>query len=218
MKHELWSRTWRVRLRRRRLPAPLDLPVTTIVWKAQGPRRPGYALGLRSRARVGLWGGVCGALVLLLALAWLAAPVVHADDLDERVRQIASQLQCPVCQSVSVADSPAELARQMRGVIREKLERGETPEQIIQYFVDRYGEGVLLNPPKRGFALGAWLAPLALLLVGGWVVASFVRAHTRRAGAREAPDELELALTAELERYREAIRRELDDRLGELTR
>lgn len=154
-------------------------------------------------------------LLILVALALLAAPAAHADDLDERVRQIASQLQCPVCQSVSAADSPSELARQMRGVIRQKLEQGETAEQIIQYFIDRYGEGVLLNPPKRGFTLGAWLAPLAILLAGGWVVASFVRAHTRRAGAREALEET-TAPAAELERYREAVRRELGDRPGEL--
>ncbi len=154
-------------------------------------------------------------LPLLMALVLLAVPAVHADDLEERVRQIASQLQCPVCQSVSVADSPSELARQMRGVIRQKLEQGETPEQIIQYFIDRYGEGVLLNPPKRGFTLGAWLVPLAILLAGSWVVASFVRAHTRRAGAREALGE-EAAPAADLERYRRVIQHELEDRPGEL--
>jgi cytochrome c-type biogenesis protein CcmH len=157
---------------------------------------------------------VCLWLLILVVLVALVTPVAHGDDLDERVRQIASQLQCPVCQSVSVADSPSELARQMRGVIRQKLERGETPEQIIQYFIDRYGEGVLLNPPKRGFTLGAWLAPLIILLAGGWVVAAFVRARTRRAGTQEALDED--TMPADLERYREAIRRELGNRPGEL--
>ncbi|MER3406304.1 MAG: cytochrome C biogenesis protein CcmH [Chloroflexota bacterium] len=169
-------------------------------------------MGLFSLA--GIFRSVCLWLLILVALAAPVTPVVHGEDLDERVRQIASQLQCPVCQSVSVADSPSELARQMRGVIRQKLEQGETPEQIIQYFIDRYGEGVLLNPPKRGFALGAWLAPLAILLAGGWVVASFVRARTRRAGPQEALDE-ETA-SADLERYREVIRRELGERPGEL--
>lgn len=113
-------------------------------------------------------------LVLLVGLLGLMlAPVVRAETLEERTRQIAKQLQCPVCESVSVADSPSALAGQMRGVIHEKLAAGESEEQVIQYFVDRYGDQVLLEPPKRGLSLAVWWAPV-LILAGGaallWVV------------------------------------------------
>jgi cytochrome c-type biogenesis protein CcmH len=102
------------------------------------------------------------ALALCLSLVRLAS----ADPLEDETRRIAKQLQCPVCESVSVADSPSELAGQMRGVIRRKLEQGESEGQILAYFVERYGDGVLVEPPRRGFSLAVWLGPL-IALVGG---------------------------------------------------
>jgi len=73
----------------------------------------------------------------------------------------------------------------MRGIIQEKLAAGESREQIIQYFVDRYGEGVLVEPPKRGFSLLVWLGPLLALAAGGVIVAWTLRSR-RRAAAGEA--------------------------------
>lgn len=86
--------------------------------------------------------------------------------LERRVREVGAELRCPVCQNISVADSPSALAAEMRSVIRRKLLEGETREQIVQYFAGVYGEEVLLNPPRQGFTLLVWVGAL-LAVVGG---------------------------------------------------
>lgn len=120
-------------------------------------------------------------LVLLAALA----PAALADEIDDETRQIGKQLQCPVCAGAPVSDSPSELAGQMRSVIRSKLEAGESEEQIIAYFVERYGESVLIEPPRRGFGLAVWLAPVVMLAAGGvllWrLLRGWIRPRTDRA-------------------------------------
>lgn len=127
-------------------------------------------------------------LSLLLALLALGLAVpAWADDLDDRAREIAKKLQCPVCQTVSVADSPSELAAQMRATIRAKLAEGWTEDQIIQYFVERYGEGVLLEPPRQGFGLLAWVGPAVGVLFGLGIIAAAVRAWLRPGAEAELP-------------------------------
>jgi cytochrome c-type biogenesis protein CcmH len=115
------------------------------------------------------------ALALLVAVwSWLAFAVPRQQTLDQHVKNVASQLRCPVCQGESVADSPALLAQQMRQVIREQLQAGRSDQDIVQYFASRYGEqNVVWSPPRQGFALLAWLVPIALVL-GGVVVLFFV--------------------------------------------
>lgn len=103
---------------------------------------------------------VVALLVVLLASPALAAPT------EREVDQVAAQLRCVVCQNLSVADSPSEMARQMRDLVRERLAAGETPEQVKTYFVQRYGEWVLLSPPTEGFGLLAWALPLGVLVAG----------------------------------------------------
>lgn len=99
---------------------------------------------------------------------------------DSDTFKIADQLQCPVCQGVTVAYSNSGLAQQMRILIKKKLEQGETREQILQYFVDRYGESILTNPPKSGFTLLVWLLPIAGLLVGAGTVGYALRSWKAR--------------------------------------
>ena len=143
-------------------------------------------------------------LVGLVALG-LAATIVSAQvSVDERtVTDIAAQLRCVVCQSLSVADSPSETAHQMRGVIRERLAAGETPDQIKAYFVEKYGEWILLAPPRRGFNLLVWIVPYAGLLAGVLLVIVVVRRWSRRAAtASVAPPPVDEAM-------RQRIRREL---------
>ncbi len=113
-------------------------------------------------------------LVWLLALPVMAAPV------DENtVRAIASELRCVVCQSLSVADSPSETAHQMRGIIRERLDAGDRPEQVKAYFVDKYGPWILLSPPRKGFDLLVWIVPFVGLGAGIVLVAFLVRSWSR---------------------------------------
>ena len=122
---------------------------------------------------------------------------------EETVHEIASQLRCVVCQSLSVADSPSETASQMRGIIRERLAAGETPAQVRGYFVDKYGPWILLSPPRRGFDLLVWVAPFLVLGIGLVLVALVVR-RWRRAPSRVSPPALDSAV-------RERIRREMEE-------
>ncbi len=105
-------------------------------------------------------------LLLLPTAAW-GAPAASVSE--ETVREIAAQLRCVVCQNLSVADSPSEMASQMRQIIRERLATGQSPDQVIAYFVEKYGEWILLSPRREGFNLLVWIVPFAGL--GGGLIA-----------------------------------------------
>jgi cytochrome c-type biogenesis protein CcmH len=90
--------------------------------------------------------------------------------LEQRTREVAALLRCPVCQGLSVADSPSTMATNMRGQVRELVAAGYDQEQILAYFEHSYGEFVRLQPPLRGVNWLVWLAPLVGLLGGGTVV------------------------------------------------
>lgn len=113
---------------------------------------------------------------LLLASAFLlaAAPAfaVNPDEvladpaLEARARALSAELRCMVCQNQSIDDSNAELARDLRLLVRERLKNGDSDEAVIEYVVSRYGEFVLLNPRLRGETLLLWGAPIVLFLAG----------------------------------------------------
>ena len=90
--------------------------------------------------------------------------------LDSRTKEVASLLRCPVCQGLSVWDSPATMAVNMKHEVRELLAKGYQQDQILRYFEHSYGEFVLLEPPKKGFNLLVWLLPIAFLIAGGLIV------------------------------------------------
>ena len=117
----------------------------------------------------------------LLVAAWVLAVTLttSAQEVDLRVRVIASKLRCPVCQNESVADSQSELSAQMRTLIRDKLAAGETEDQIVRYFVSRYGEWILLEPPRQGVLWFVWLAPVVALLGGAALVIAYLRRSVR---------------------------------------
>jgi cytochrome c-type biogenesis protein CcmH len=161
----------------------------------------------------GRWRGLLASLVIAIACLGASAGTAFADTLDDETRRIAKQLQCPICESVSVADSTAELATQMRAVIRKKLENGESEAEIIAYFVERYGEGVRTEPTRSGFAGLVWTAPVIALLAGFGALVALLRAwlptQLRRNGvdspgvSRPTPEQLDRA-RREWEHYRSA--------------
>ena len=109
--------------------------------------------------------------------------------LEARTEQISGVLRCPVCQGLSVADSPSESARNMKRQIRAMVAAGYTQAQITEYFVGRYGDFVLMSPEKRGFNLFVWLAPVGVLLVGGGLgLATIRKSSMQRATAASEAD------------------------------
>jgi cytochrome c-type biogenesis protein CcmH len=151
-------------------------------------------------------------IALLAAVIVLAATTLHASGQtatpvnEDVVHEVAVQLRCVVCQNLSVADSPSEMASQMRAIIRERLAAGESPAEVQRYFVERYGEWILLAPPRRGFNLLVWLLPLAAVLAGLAAAAMLIRRWTRR--ARTAPTSPVAVDAAMSERIRRELERE----------
>ncbi|MCI0410843.1 MAG: cytochrome c-type biogenesis protein CcmH [Acidobacteria bacterium] len=119
--------------------------------------------------------------LLIVAVLWAWWPsTIRAVSHEDQAQLLASELRCPVCQNLSVGDSPSEMANQMRDLIREKLKNGETPDQIRAYFVSRYGEWILLAPKREGFNWIAWLLPFVAILGGVGVIGLVVRRSVSR--------------------------------------
>lgn len=125
-----------------------------------------------------------GARTALLAAAmWCAGTAARADE--DRLRRLANELRCPVCQNQSLADSDAELAADLRGEIRQQLAAGRSDAEIRRFMVDRYGEFVLYDPPFEWHTAVLWGGPFVLLLAGGAMVVHRVRSRWRAAGRAE---------------------------------
>jgi cytochrome c-type biogenesis protein CcmH len=119
------------------------------------------------------------ALLLGLGTAALAVQpdeVLKDPALERRAREISSGLRCLVCQNQSIDDSDADLARDLRLLVRERLSAGDTDSQVRDFVVQRYGEFVLLRPSFGARTLVLWLTPLVVLALGG----AGVYAATRR--------------------------------------
>jgi len=104
--------------------------------------------------------------------------------LEARTSAVASQLRCPVCQGLSIQDSPSELAQQMRSLVRDQLAAGRSPDEVRAYFISKYGEWILLAPAPHGFNLLAYALPVLAIVCGGLVIVVAVRRWT--AGSTEA--------------------------------
>ena len=98
--------------------------------------------------------------------------------LEARTRAVAARLRCPVCQGLSLADSPSELSQEMKNVVREQLAAGASPQAVEAYFVAKYGEWILMEPAASGFNLLVYLLPVLMLLAGAGVVVVVVRRWT----------------------------------------
>jgi cytochrome c-type biogenesis protein CcmH len=112
-------------------------------------------------------------LALIGAAGWAARPQPVTDA--QRVARIGAELRCPVCQGLSVQDSPAETAREMRDLVAQRVAEGRTDDEIRAEFRRSYGDWVFLTPPLGGPSALVWLVPVLLVLGGGAVAIGRVR-------------------------------------------
>jgi cytochrome c-type biogenesis protein CcmH len=132
----------------------------------------------------------------LLAL-FLAGPAPAATSPDEmlkdpaqeaRARALGRELRCLVCQNQSIDDSDADLAKDLRRVVRERVGAGESDGQVKEFLVARYGDFVLLKPPVRPETYALWFGPAAVLLLGGGLLLAFYRGRRRDASSGPAAE------------------------------
>ncbi len=143
-------------------------------------------------------------LVLSLAIALPAGAVQPDEVLDDpvlegRAREISKGLRCLVCRNENIDESNADLAADLRVLVRERLVAGDSDAEVVDFVVDRYGEYVLLKPTATGANLLLWIAGPAMLLIAGAVGFGYVR------GRRGAPDAAATGLSAEEEARLEDI-------------
>lgn len=146
----------------------------------------------------------CAIAISLMMLASPASAMTPSERLDDpalerRARSISAELRCMVCQNQSIDDSDAELARDLRVLVRERIASGETDEEVMAYVVSRYGEFVLLRPRFNARNALLWSSPLLLLLIGSGVVYLYARRRPSTSAGLSAEEE-------------ERLRRVLDER------
>jgi cytochrome c-type biogenesis protein CcmH len=88
---------------------------------------------------------------------------------EAQARALMLELRCLVCQGQSIADSDADMAGDMRALVRDRIRRGERPDAIRDWLIDRYGDYVTYDPPLSAATVALWLTPLLLLALGGWI-------------------------------------------------
>jgi cytochrome c-type biogenesis protein CcmH len=148
---------------------------------------------------------LCLIIVLLTVAAVPCAIAVEPDEvlsdaaLEARARALSKELRCMVCQNQSIDDSEAPLARDLRILVRERLQAGDSDRQVIDFLVARYGEFVLLRPRFSWHTAVLWLGPAALLLIGGCAVLVLARRYrTNSAAAADGQQGLTAAERARL--------------------
>jgi cytochrome c-type biogenesis protein CcmH len=142
--------------------------------------------------------------LLLTAISPLNAASLDEDPSEALVRVIAKDLRCAVCQNQSVYESNSDLAKDMLEIIREKVNAGESEAVIRDYFFQRYGDYIYLEPTKKGMNLLLWFGPLAGLLIGGFaLLAAFKKWHKN-----SAPEKPKAAINKDMQ---DRIAKELKD-------
>ncbi|HEX5198008.1 MAG TPA: cytochrome c-type biogenesis protein [Gaiellales bacterium] len=133
---------------------------------------------------------------LLLVVALVVAQPLHADSnlppaywsdrqlpdpkQEAQAEALMQEIRCLVCQGQSIADSDAELAGDMRDLVRRRIAAGEQPNAIRAWLIQRYGTWISYKPTTEPAAWPLWLAPLALLLIGAWLIRHRIRVRARR--------------------------------------
>jgi cytochrome c-type biogenesis protein CcmH len=155
------------------------------------------------------------AIALSLTLLLLVGGAASAEDepLSAEALSIANSLNCPVCTGESVRDSSSQLAHDMRELIQQRLDQGQSRQQIIDYFVGAYGVTILRQPPKHGFSLALWWIPVAAVIAGAGILLGFLTQRRRwstAAAVAEGEPVAEIDLDdPSLARYEELIRQDV---------
>jgi cytochrome c-type biogenesis protein CcmH len=123
---------------------------------------------------------------ILMLITVPSAHAVNPDEvladpaLEKRARELSTHLRCLVCQNQTIDDSDADLARDLRLLVRERLTAGDDDNQVLEYLVARYGEFILLNPRLSVSTYLLWGTPIALILIGGFVLIRSMRKRSKR--------------------------------------
>jgi len=125
---------------------------------------------------------LCLLLLPTAALAFGADEPLADPEQETRARDLARELRCAVCQNQSIFDSNADLARDLRVLVRERIAAGDTDEEAKAYIVDRYGDFVLLKPPMKATTYALWFGPAVIFVLGASAVFLYYR---HRRGQRE---------------------------------
>jgi cytochrome c-type biogenesis protein CcmH len=129
---------------------------------------------------------------LILAFLLALTPLVHANEaapaaedpvLERRVNKLSEELRCLVCQNQTIADSHADLAIDLKNLIREKLRQGLSDQEVKDFMVERYGDFVLYRPPVKTTTWLLWFGPFALLVIGVVVLVVKLKARARKVAA-----------------------------------
>ena len=137
--------------------------------------------------------------LVIASAAWAVEPDEVLDDpvLEQRARELSKGLRCLVCRNESIDESSADLARDLRVLVRERLVAGDSDDEVLDFLVERYGEYVLLSPRATGSSLILYIAGPAMLGGAGGIAAMYVR-RRRRQPSTEGLSEEEQRRLAEL--------------------
>lgn len=167
---------------------------------------------MRPRLRAG-WVALSVLMAALGAVsgaAWAVQPDEMLKDAgqERRAREVSRELRCVVCQNESIDDSNAELARDLRLLVRDRITRGDSDQQVLDYVVARYGDYVLLRPPFKASTYALWFGPVIFVLLAGLGAWRLFRSSASL-GAAEARAEAPAAeLTAEEKRRLQVLMKE----------
>ncbi|MBK8320121.1 MAG: cytochrome c-type biogenesis protein CcmH [Betaproteobacteria bacterium] len=157
----------------------------------------------RNFALILVFAAFLGLTAALPTMAEEAAPLAADPVAEKRLLELSNELRCLVCQNQTIADSNAELAVDLRREIRGMIQAGKTNPEIIDFMVVRYGDFVLYRPPVKGITLLLWGGPIALMLIGFFIMQRYLRQRAKRI-AKDQP------LSADEAQRAEALFKELD--------
>jgi len=148
--------------------------------------RRGFRLLIATLALSGLLAIAPGVSAPAHAQTTIDAPL-EDPAMERRAKALFKLLRCLVCQNQSIDDSNADLARDLRVLVRQRLKDGDSDDQAVAYIVDRYGDWVLLDPPFKAGTLVLWIGPLVIFLLGAGGVVRYMRRRNAEPPAPAAP-------------------------------